>query len=264
MNKKRPPIDLLVIAFLAILGVAASLIGIQMPVVRAILAVPLILILPGFAFSLALFPKKSPGAAEQILLIGGLSILLAGFVGIVLDRTRFGLQSSSWAAALCTITLIACLIAGVRRRRLDLESSSPPRLKLTWSQGAILCLAGLLIIMAVRQARTPTSQLTEFQGYTILWMLPAGNDNPNTVRLGLASDEFEKTRYDLRLTVDNKTVHGWEGIQLAPGEKWETTYNLPGEFLESTRVEAFLYKLDGPHSIYRRVWLFLGPHANEK
>jgi uncharacterized membrane protein len=259
MNKAKRPIDLIVTASFAVLGAVVSLIGIHIPVLRAILGVSLILILPGFALWSALFPKRSPGAVEQILIIGGLSIFLAGLGGILLDRTHLGLHTSSWAITLCVITLIACLVAWMRRRSLDVESPLLPRLNLTWSQGAILCLAGVLTIAAVRLAQMPTSQLSEFQGYTVLWMVPAGDDAPNTVRVGLIGNEFETTKYNVRLTVDNKTIHAWEDIQLAPGEKWDATYKLPGKFPDSTRVEALLYKVDSPYSVYRRVWLSLKP-----
>lgn len=260
MSEKKLPIDLLVTAVLAIVGAVVSLIDLQIPVLRAILTVPLILILPGFAFLSALFPRKPHSAAEQILLVGGISILLAGLVGIILDRTGLGLETSSWAVTLCAITLIACFVANIRQRRFALEPSVPHRLRLTWIQGGMLCLAGILAIGAVRISRTPISDLTEFQGYTVLWMLPSENSAPDTVRLGLISNEFEITKYELRLAVDNKTVHGWQDIQLKPGENWSISYELPMEFSGSPRVEAFLYKPDSPqHAVYRHVWVSLEP-----
>ena len=256
--KKYLRFDLFLISFLAIVCAVGLQMGFAASLLRVILAFLLLFILPGYAFYSALFVKDSFGAIEGILSIVGLSILIAILTGATLNLTKWGLQSSSWTAVLSGITLIACLIAGIRRNKADNNSFLFLKLNLGWSQGLMLFLAFLIITGAVGLSRVPITNSANLQGYAILWILPVGDIAPDRVYLGVINDQFTTTDYALRIVVDNKVVYQWHKIELTPGEKWEVSYQIPG-ILSSVPVEAFLYKLDNPDSVYRQVKLSLGP-----
>ena len=257
--KKYLRVDLLIISSLAIVCAVGLQLGLSVSLPRVILALLLLLLLPGYAFYAALFVKHSFGAAEHILGIVGSSILIAIAAGVILNGTSWGLSTSSWADMLCGLTLIGCLIAGLRRSEADYKSFLPVKINPGWGQGLILFLAVLVTVGAVGLSQTAISNPANLQGYAILWILPVEKDAPKAVNLGIMNDQFSTTDYDLRIIINNKVVYEWPNIKLTPGEKWEETYGIPGKPSSSTPIEATLYRLDNPDAVYRQVKLLLGP-----
>lgn len=252
-------IDLFLISFLAIISAVWLRMEAPASLPRAILALMLLLFLPGYAFYSALFVRHLLGGAERILIIAGSSISIAIVAGIILNFMSGGLNPASWAALLCGFTLISCLIAGLRRNNAGYKTYQPLNLNLGWGQAAILVLALLVTIGAVSLARTPITNPANLQGYTVLWILPVGNEALNAVNLGVTNDQFTTTEYKLQILTNHQVLNEWPDIKLAPGEKMETAYEIPGNLSTSTEVEAYLYKLDNPDTVYRQVKLFVGP-----
>lgn len=256
---------------LAAIGCALGLqVGSAIPLLRVILAFILLIYLPGYALSAALFVNQPFKPVERNLIRLGSSILLAIIAGVILNLTGLGLNASSWSAGLCGFTLIGCLIAGLRRSKAGTGSILPrkPNLRsdrkwgiigLVRGGGLILFLSVLLTIGAIGLAQTPISNPANLQGYTLLWILPAGSDSTGAVNLGVMNGQFTTTGYDLRIMVDNQVVNEWPAINLAPGQKWEIGAELPGNRTGSTLIEAVLYKLDNPNTVYRQVNLLVGP-----
>jgi len=91
-------------------GVAAYL--------RIALAVALVLVLPGYAITMAVFAARPLDHATTILFSIGLSLTAAILGGLVLNWTPEGLQASSWTILLITMTLGAGAVALARRRAL--------------------------------------------------------------------------------------------------------------------------------------------------
>lgn len=252
-------LDLLLAATLAVLGALASLLGLEIPVLRGILGLLLVLILPGYGLLCALFPERSLRPAEQILLVGALSVICDALAGLILYETHVGLNADTWALALSGITVVFCLVAGLRRPTTATGSLPVFRLNLSWGQALAMALAVLLTAGAVELARMPASLPSKIQGYTTLWMLPGANDDPNTFRVGLISNELTATKYALQVTANGHVGFEWKDIQLAPGARWEAS-GILSESPNSTRVEASLYRLDqNPKTAYRHVWLYTGP-----
>jgi hypothetical protein len=50
-------------------------------------------------------------------------------------------------------------------------------------------------------------------------------------------------------------IQEWNFIWLKPGEKWETTLELPANISTSEPVKALLYRATEPGTIYRQLLL---------
>jgi len=202
--------DLLLVMAITSIAVIVNLIGVNNPILQAPFALPLVLLLPGYAITAALFPKGAIGVSERLLLSLGLSICVTALGGVILNWTPWGLQPASWAVLLGGITLCASLIAlrhrneqaallivsrtgakGEGARSLDKSRSGPKKrllsklraaeqaisdtVKMTLDlldlrQTLLLGLAVLLVVGAVYVARSGAMQ--QESGFTQLWITP--------------------------------------------------------------------------------------------
>jgi hypothetical protein len=255
---QRPSSDLLAVMIIAALSAALALVLPADSIVRLICALPLVLFLPGYAITAALFPPRSLGVPERLLFSLGLSVIVTALAGLALNLTPWGLQTSTWAIALAAIVLLAGTIAW--RRRQDAAITAVPvdtQFKLRFREGLLLGLAVLVTGTAIGLTRLPVAP-DGVAGYTSLWMIPADPGSSNDFRLGLNSSEFTETRYRLQVSVGDQVVQAWPELSLKPGEVWETTIGLRSDQVVSGTIVADLYRLDNPTTIYRHVKLWRG------
>jgi uncharacterized membrane protein len=250
-------IDLAVVAALTGAAVIQTFVGASSVVARTTFALPLVLVLPGYAATAALFPGRALGGAQRVLMCLGLSLMLSALGGLVLNWTPWGLQARSWALLLGSVTLAACAIAWARREEPAAAtgvSAGPPGIGLSVRQGAMLVLAMAVIGGSLTRATAGVAQ-QQTPGFTQLWILPASKGQPqNTVQLGVKNMESTTTSYQLIVTVDGRTAATWHALALTPGRTWQTTITLHGSRASSTVVAA-LYRMDAPQTVYRRVAL---------
>ena len=218
--------------------------------------------LPGYALTASVFPRRSLGAVECLVFSLGLSLVIVVLGGLVLNWTPFGLRASSWSVLLGSITLGACVVALARRRGQSIPAAGLSGIKgigLTFRQGLLLGLAVVIMCGAIAVSNIGAAQ-QPFPGFTQLWILPAGGADPkNAVHLGVSNMESTAMEYRLAVNVDRKVVRVWPSIDLKPNEKWQTTLVLPQTaHIGALRVEAVLYRTNAPTTIYRHVVLWLG------
>jgi len=247
-----------VVAITLVAAVSALLVPPGVVLIR-ISALPLVLVLPGYALTCALFHNRSLGVAERLVYSLGLSLVVVILGGLVLNLTQFGLRASSWAVLLAGITLGASAVALVRRRG---QSTPAPgwlragNVGLTWRQGLLLGLAATIACGAVAVS-VVGAERQSYAGFTQLWILQAGGSNAGTVvRLGVRNKESTAVEYRLDVNVDGKLVKEWPAIDLEQNGQWEATLVLPPTG-SATSVEADLYRTDAPAAIYRHVVLWL-------
>jgi uncharacterized membrane protein len=259
---KYRSVDILVVVALTIAAVALTFIVPPDNVPGRILALPLVLLLPGYALTSALFAGRAPGFAERLVFSLGLSLVIVVLGGLALNWTPFGLQADSWSVLLSGITLGACAITLVRRREQSISASrwsAVGNTGLTFRQGlllsqAVVVVLGAMIVSYIGAAQQP------LPGFSQLWMLPvSGAKSGNAVRLGVSNMELTTMQYSLDVSMGDKLIKDWPSISLKPNEKWQATLVLP-QILPAgtTRVEAALYRKDAPTKIYRHVVLWLG------
>src|SRR5712692_8392038 len=111
-----------VVAITLVAAVLALLVPPNIVPIR-IVTLPLVLVLPGYALTSALFPNRSLGVAERLVFSLSLSLIIVILGGLALNWTPFGLRPGSWAVLLSGITLAAGAVALVRRRGQDIFTS---------------------------------------------------------------------------------------------------------------------------------------------
>jgi len=90
--------------------------------VRVVLALPMILFVPGYSLIAALFPSnKEIDLIERIALSFGLSIAVVPLIGLALNYTPWGIRLDPVVGSLVVFTIAVILVAQVRRREIPKE-----------------------------------------------------------------------------------------------------------------------------------------------
>ncbi len=241
--------DLLLVSLIASLAALLAWLGLTWPPLQAVFGLCLVLFVPGYAVTAAFFPPRTLGCAERLLFTVALSLVSTMLGSLALYWLHVALRPATWALVLAVITYYGSLVAWLRRRSIQ---PAVPALNLSLAQAGILGMAGLAVVAAVSLARVPSSA-AGLEGYTVLWILPTDVADPPGVRIGITSVEFTPARYRLLITVDGRPMREWDGISLAPGEKWEAVVPLSAQAAGPGKIEATLYRLDNPNVVYRQV-----------
>jgi len=250
MNRKA--FDLVICSALAAIAMTLALLGPEIGPARALIALPLVLFAPGYAIIAAAFPTSRLGAIERLLFSLGAGLAVAALAGLLLHWTALGLRPAAWAVALGNITLVASLIALVRRWQRPASPTVQRPARLTLVEGGLLGLAALLVASALVIARDGALH-QHATGFTQLWVLPDSAANEESVRLGVSNREPGQIGYRLLVTASGTIIGSWPRITLGPDEQWEATVALPTAPPAATTIEAVLYRLDAPETAYRRV-----------
>jgi uncharacterized membrane protein len=255
----RNAFDLVICSALAVVAMTVALLAPEIGLARAIVGVPLVLFAPGYALVAAAFPASRLGTIERLLFSLGASLALAGLIGLLLHWTALGMRPVAWAVALGNLTLVASLIALIRRwRQSAVDTVQPSPLsgfrvaRMTLVESGLLGLATLLVVSALLIARDGAIR-QRATGFTQLWVLPDRAAQADSVRLGVSNRESDDVGYRLLVTASGTIIGSWPRITLSPDEQWETTVALPTALPVATTVEAVLYRLDAPETTYRRV-----------
>src|SRR4051794_2033534 len=113
MNRKT--FDLMICSALAVVAMLLALLTPEIGPARALIGLPLVVFAPGYAIIAAAFPSDRLGMTERLLFSLGVSLAVAALAGLLLHWTALGLRPAAWAVALGNLTLVASLIALVRR-----------------------------------------------------------------------------------------------------------------------------------------------------
>ena len=241
--------DLLLGIALTLILVGLTVSSILPPILLGILVFPFVLILPGNALICAIFPESRLPRLERSLYVIGLSLAVIILSGLLLNITSWGLQTNSWLLILSVVTVGASLIAIRRRSQLPVKESTPVHFYTQLRQVLLLGLAIVMIGFALKLTLTPQPP-DNIQGYTSLWILPESETQPGTLLVGIHSQEFQTTHYDLMVTYNHQIIKNWIDISLESGASWQQSITMPsGQGL----AEAVLYRTDSPEVIYRHV-----------
>jgi uncharacterized membrane protein len=106
---------------LVIVWLVASIAVIYLPIlsetpIRIVLAIPLVLFIPGYCLIAALFPKNDEiGLIERIMLSIGVSIAVVSLMGLGLNFTPWGIRLYPIVISLTLITYVMILVAYFQR-----------------------------------------------------------------------------------------------------------------------------------------------------
>jgi hypothetical protein len=246
--------DLLATALLAAASTGVLVGDLGPAALRVTAGLLLLLVLPGYALGRALFGERSLGGPERVLVSLALSTAVAIFDTLLVNASSLALTRHTWAATLGGVTIVGCLIASIgadvkpRMGRLTL-----PRVR----DIALLAAAIAITSGAIALGRTPLDAPDGVTGYTELWLTP----RDGRFELGVASEELGPATYRLILVADGRVVRQWSRIGLNTGGRW--VKELPAGVGRSTgSLNAYLYKLDHPKTVYRRVRVSPGASAS--
>jgi uncharacterized membrane protein len=248
--------DLLLSIIIVSIVVVLTSLQVASIIVRLIFALPLVLVLPGYTLTRALFSDNSLNITVRFALSIGLSLALSILGGLVLNGIPRGLDATTWVIWLGGITIIASLVAWIRNRA---QNSVPLNLMSSIGVDAhhvlLFGMTVVLVIVAVFYARRGAmQQLTT--DFTQLWILPAENGDPNVVLVGITNMESSSVEYHIQVEVQGSLVADWPNIKLEPGKKWETSVLLPPQQSEEEIIKAFLFGTNSPGEVYRQVHIW--------
>jgi uncharacterized membrane protein len=231
------------------LGCLAS-IAIPMPIlVRAVIALPMVLFIPGYLIIKIVFPRERFGV-ELFVFSVGISLAVTVLSGLLLHAASF-MTALGWSLLLSGITLTAAFFV-------KCNSETPPYnvLDLSKFQKFMTAAGCIIALIALYQAREGFLSHNEFS-YTELWVVPdKGHDSRNYI-LGFTNKERRPTDYDIQVYLDGQLLASWPSLRLVDGQTWTERLFLPfkSRSIKEQRVEARLYKTEGSERYSQRVWI---------
>ena len=250
---RQKPLDLIVITILAVLNVVFALLPIHNLVIGIALALPLVFISPGYALTEALFHKRSLDASHRFLLSLGLSLVTDVLCGLILNLLPAGFKAGSWATLLGLLTAVLSLLATFLRKQEPANGRHPMRFHLPIYGGVLFGLAISIAVASILYAYIGVQQQPH-PGFTQFWMLPSVQTGKKcAVRLGVNSFESTSVTYRIAMTINGTEVTSWPSILLAPQQEWNRVVSVTAATSVSVFIDARLYRLDKPGTLYREV-----------
>lgn len=286
-------VDLLLVSVLAVTAMVLATLGWTDSSLRVLFALPLVLVLPGYALAEALWPKRMfLTRSERVLFALGLSLLAAIIGGLTLHAGGWGLYPNTWALFLGGLTLVGSMVAllrrdaqplvvarirGVLRRWLQRVPFQPTSVYTRGGRGSadkamdyegasrfdsIPSLNGwqaLLFTLAAMVACSAWGMASQVAGefperaVVQLWMLPVEGQARNGLRVGINHLGAREAKYRLWVHLDGYMLREWREVRLGSEESWEAEFTLPPQWRGQGRVEAVLYRSEAPQVPYRQV-----------
>jgi uncharacterized membrane protein len=223
------------------------------PVVLSPARLLLVLYLPGYALTAAVFSHKDLEKPERSLFSMGLSLAITAIAGLALHLTGWGIQAANLSALLGGVTLVSAATAWSRRKRVSLAPHSAWT-SLDVAGGLLLAFSGAILAFSLVIARLPASP-GNFDGYTLLW-IDYDERVAGGYQIGIQSHEFVSTAYRLRISAGEEQLNVITPLILLPGDTFEITETLPSWITPQTPIEVELFRLESPGEPYRRVVLW--------
>jgi uncharacterized membrane protein len=230
-------------------------------ILSLLFALPLALLLPGYALSAAIFARRRVGPTQLAVLSLGLSLCVLALGALLLNYLPGGIGPVSWAVLLALVALNGCRVAALRRPAKKAPARrARPRLRLT--AASIGFLAGALLCTAAALALSFTTMSAKHaDGYTALWLLPPtpAGAAAGGARVGVDNEQQQRTSYILRVRIGGEPGEMVRSFSLDPAEtrvlKLAPTPRRPSG--APTRVSAELFLQRNPEHVFRRVsgWL---------
>lgn len=260
-------LDLAIVAVLV--AVAATGVLLEAPAgLRVPLGIALVLGLPGYALTAALFPSNDgPDGVARAALSVALSLATVPPLALAIDRSPWRIGRTTVTLGLLLVTLVAVAVAGVLRARLPVAERyvatrpvvpvPPPR---TWTRPqravvGMLALAALLFAVGgygVVKTRLIGAPLTEFALYNAsgaaqFYPRTITVGQPAEVRISITNHEHKRLTYRLVVAGAGVAVDPLPQPSLADGETWQGTVRFTVTASGSDLPIRFeLYRLDLP------------------
>jgi hypothetical protein len=204
----------LVVAF-TLVAAAATLLPGSLVVVRALLALPLVLALPGYALTRAMLRLDELRGTELLIVSVALSIMVTVFAALLMQAAGVRLEERQWMAVIAVVTIVAAAV-GISRGQA--HPVVLPHVNVRLREAIAIAGAAVLLIAAAALGFTPLSAPKGTIGSSPVWILPGAGDN--SADFGVINDETSARRYTLELTVVGQPTRTFGPFALPPGGTW--------------------------------------------
>jgi hypothetical protein len=250
------------LGIVAVLAAAALLISVlsDIAALRVASGIALALILPGYAFTAALFRPGTLDAPLRALLTFGMSVIFAILGGLALNLTPFGLQATSWSLLLGILTLVEVGVALERGHTISLATLTPAGLR----PAHVLLLCCAFVFVAAVGAISSIGALNQYSGSSAqLWMQPGTVVNgQQTVTLGVDNLESTPIQATIVVTLGSTMVQQPITLTLDAGAHWQSSVTIP--HIDGVTPELLEAQLTGTGistSLTRHVSLWVAPKS---
>jgi uncharacterized membrane protein len=221
-------------------------------VVRLVFALPLVLLLPGYAIASASLAKREIEYPQLALISVALSLAVLALGGLALNYLG-GLHPGTWALLLFLVVLAAARGAALRRRAAAPAASLRPQLQRRPAVAAVGLILGGIVAAAAALVLTFTPVSAKHAvGYSDLWMRPYDHGSAD-VRIGVGNQEHDRTAYGLIANFGHGRHLAVRRFALDPGQRHVVRLSVPPPRGRSEPVAVTLYRRAQPNVPYRRV-----------
>jgi hypothetical protein len=212
--------DLAAAAGLALAGLVLALIPVSGPVRTATL-LPLVLFVPGYALSAALFLPGEIGGELRAVVSVAFSVSVTALGGLTAELV-VGLDRPVWATLIASSTLLAAAIAFRRRTGLGAERWKPlPQLPRVGPVALLAALLGIAIAgWAIASATEGVHRQASRSHFTSLWLVPGGSRAEPAATVGVQNHEGRRVTYRLAVRQGTRTIRRWR-LHLDASQEWQ-------------------------------------------
>lgn len=233
---------------------------------RIILGLFVLLVVPGYMVTLALFPGRAAlNGLDRTVLSIGYSLVAVPLVGLLLNATPWGITAPSMAGGLSLLTAALAGVVWLQRRsrpagQTFLVGHSPAGLRRV-STFVLVIAAALVGLWALSGRLRADVPLTEFyllgpQGRLGDYPVRVGPRTDLALTLAVRNLERQPTAYRIRPSLCRDIV---QVPPLAPGQEWRGDWTCrPGRLTGEAALRFDLYR-EGDEGPYRTLELRLNP-----
>jgi hypothetical protein len=246
--RSLPP-DLWITALFTLLAVPAS----WLPIgswLELLVMLPLVLVLPGYALTAAIFPGREVPFEERLVYTIVFSVAAVAIGGVLLQLI-LPLNRTTWPLLLAAITCVAVAVAAERREPQGSArpAGSVPK-RIDMPTVALLAVAVAVAGWSIHLATEGAHEQAARSHFTSLWIVPSEDDEGVAgAMVGIENEEGHPTSYELVVRQGPARRGPWL-VDLADGESRRV--ELGPWAAGGSRVAADLYH-EG--RLYRRAYL---------
>jgi uncharacterized membrane protein len=239
-------------------------------VLRISVSATFFLLLPGYAVTCALFPRRADiDASERLALSLALSVVTVVLTSLLLEVSPWEISLVPLALALLGATGLGCLLALVRRAHTPADERFYLSRYVSAFWSATLVLSGVVAVVGGVQLLLPETNFTEFYvlgrtGRLEHYPRALAPGEAFSVTLGVANHEGRVQHYLLELP----SAEQEERLRVPPlqnGEVWEEAVQLQAPREEGRQGLPFRLYRPGERAPYRSLSLHVevsGPASN--
>ncbi len=272
----------IVVVFIISAGLLITLALPNAAIIRAMLGIPLVLFLPGYALIASLFPGKNDlDGMERLALSFGFSIAIVSLIGFGLNFTTFGIRLIPILLSVSFFTLSMCLIAYFRRGKLPEEERFKVPFSYTYhflkaevldsksevnkTLMIILILSVAILIIVLTYGAVTPKQREKFTEFYILGDKGKAENYPiqlkagmnSSVIVGIVNHEYMPTNYTLDVLLENDSLSTMH-VHLAYNSTWkEKIFFTPQKKGDNLKLDFLLYKENELTAPYRDLYLWV-------